>query len=253
MTVVSYALGRPPVPALRGGDCRARDLAGGRNIWGPHRFAAPEDCRIANGLLRATVFAAGSTPALAIEARRPSVTVEDYLSDTLTDVLDGTMSTPEWLDVGQVVIDSPVATALLTGVRLVRANRQAVTIRLVAPAIGDAWVTLRRGERMLRIQHGALRPSPASVVRRVRWTDSPAVAGVVGPSRVEEVLPANEGLQRFIASHDPVGGSIFALTTPAAVGSASVGAGVGIDADGDRIADLHSHLADASRAELEVS
>ena len=77
MTTATYPLGRPPAAAKRGGDCRARDLDQGRNVHGPHRFAATTHCQISNGMLRLTVGASGTAPALTVEARRGRVTVED--------------------------------------------------------------------------------------------------------------------------------------------------------------------------------
>lgn len=170
MTAASYPLERPPAAALRGGDCRARDLNQGRNVHGGHRFATPAHCRIDNGLLRLTLSAAGTTPALTIQARRGAVVIGDVYEDVYSDLYGGSIATPSWLGVGTITIDSLSVTVLLTAVRLVRISAESLTLRLVAPAMRDAFVTLRRGEPMIRIQHGSTRPPFVDTDRRVRFT-----------------------------------------------------------------------------------
>ncbi len=255
MTVAISALGRPPAAELRGGDCRARDLTQARNVGSPHRFAATTDCRINNGIVRLTVGASGSVPTLTVAARRGPVVVGDVYVDTYADLYGGSMSSPSWQDMGSVVIDSPSLSALLTGVRLVRVDPFGayVTIRLVAPLIGDAFVTLRRGNRGFTVQHGSTRAPLVTTTRRVRWNDSPAVAGIYQPGRMEETPPAVQGFSRFVALIDtPVASSGGFYLSTASVTSAQFGVGVGTSAARDTAAALHSRFSDSSRLNLDL-
>ena len=273
MTVVAYPLGRPRAAALRGGDCRARDLDQGRNIHGPHRFAATAHCQISNGLLRLTVGASDVAPKLTVEAWRGKVTIEDYLSDILSDTLEGTVSTPAWLAMGTVTIDSPSVSvddflsdilsdtlegrnaSPLTAVRIPTGgiSPERVTLWLVAPSMGHAFVTLRRGERKFRIQHGSTR-APLVTDRRVRWTAAPSPSGVAYANRVQEDAPKVDGFWRVIGAAEPVAvdAGSFSLTTPF-VRTARFFAGVATDAFLDRPHSLHAQLGDASRPQMVVS
>ncbi len=252
MTVATYPLGRPRAAAQRGGDCRARDLNQARNVSGPHRFAAATHCQINNGLLRVSVF--GATPSLTIEGRRGAVTVSDTYVDLYSDLYGGSISTPEWLPMGYLSIAMASVTALLTGVRIVRISPEAVTIRLVAPLMADAFVTLRRGERMVRIQHGSTRAPLVTGVRTLRWEDTIAPAGTANTGRIEEVRPANHGFMRWIAALDTVtaNAGVFTLSS-GSVTTARFGAGVGTYDVGDRPIEMHSQLGDASRPRMVVT
>ena len=256
MTTVAYALGSPRAAALRGGDCRARDLDQGRNIHGPHRFAATTHCQISNGMVRATVNASGVAPALTVEAWNGGVTLGDVYVDLYSDLYGGSIAAGEWKAVGTLTIDSTLLTALLTAVRIVRITPEAATIRLVAPVMGDAFVTLRRGERQLRIQHGSTRAPTVSTSRRVRWTATPSPTGTTSTKRVEEVTPAAglDGLYRFVAAVDSasVNAGDFS-STATGVTSARLGAGVALATTRDRPGDMHNQLADTSRPRLVVA
>lgn len=243
MTVVSHPLGKPLPAHVRGGDCRARDLYLGRNVHGPHDFLQPEHCWLGNGLMRVTVGPAGGAPTLAIHAWRGVVAVNDGLSDVLSDTLSGGLSTPEWLELGTVTIDSPSVAAVLTSAVLWSISAGSVTVRLVAPLISDAYVTLRRGERHVRIQHGE--GTTVDADRRVRVTPSPT--GTAFPGRVEELVPALDGFPRFVGSLTPTteDAGAFSLTAPS-VTSARFGVGVGTYADLDRPVWLHRQLGDTT-------
>ncbi len=256
MTTVAYALGRPRPAASRGGDCRALDLDQDRNVHGPHRFAATTHCQISDGMLRLTVGATGAAPALTVEVWRGRVTINDFYTDTYTDTYGGDISTPAWFAVGTLTIDSPSVSALLTAVRLVRITPEAVTIRLVAPLIADAFVTLPRGWRSVRIRHGDSRLAPIDIDRRIRWTHTPSPVGTATTGRVEEnVSPAAlTGMSRFVAAIDPVTTNAGAFSvTAASATTARFGAGVGMDTARDRPVDLHRQLGDASRPRLVVA
>jgi hypothetical protein len=228
-------------------------LAQGRNVYGPHRFVAITDCQVCNGMLRVTA-GAGSTPTLVIEAWRPAVTVGDVFVDTFSDVFGGGRSDPEWVAVGTLTLDSPTEAALLTSVFLSRISAEAITLHLVIPAVADAWVTLRRGERQVRIQHGSSRPPLATVSRRLRWTDSPSPVGIAAVGRVQEDAAAIPGFYRYVGAIDPVAtdGGTFSIATPA-VNFARMGAGVGMWRTGDTTGAIHAQLSDASRPVLVVS
>jgi hypothetical protein len=255
VTTVSYALGTPPAATGRGGDCRARDLTLARNVYGGHRFAATTDCRISNGLLRLTLGAIGAAPALTMEARRgSSVIVGDVYDDTYRDTYGGSYATPSWLAMGTLSIDTTSATSLLTGVRLVAIDAEAVTILLTADVgVGtdSAYVTLRRGERMCRIQHGSTRAPLVTLARRIRLTASPSPVGTASVGRVEEVAPYLDGMPRFVAAGNPAttDASAFSLTTTG-TREASFAAGVGTYALRDGPADMHVQLADTSTPSL---
>lgn len=251
MTTVAYALGRPRPAGSRGGDCHVRDLASGNDWAGPHRFAEPQHMQIDNGLLRLTVGEAGEVPALAVEARRGRLAVEDLLSDILSDTLPGETGTPEWITVGTVTIDSPAVSAVLTGARIEWMNPESVTVRLVAPLIGNAFITLPRGWRSFRIDHGNGVPPFANIARRVRWTASLSPVGAAFPGRVEETVPEFDSFPRTVFSLDAVtaNAGAFSLTTPA-VTSARFGAGVGTYLTRDTPSWVHRQVGDASRSEI---
>lgn len=256
MTVAAYALGRPRPAASRGGDCRAYDINQARNVHGPHRFAASTHCRITNGMLRLTVGASGAAPSLTVEVWRRRVVINDTYADTYTDTYGGDIGTPAWFSVGTLTIDSPSGSALLTAVRLVRINPEAVTIRLVAPLMADAFVTLPRGWRSVRITHGDRRLAPVDIDRRIRWTASPSPVGTASAGRVEEITAAADldGMERFVAALDAVTANAGAFSlTATSVTRARFGAGVGMEAPLDRPVDLHRQLGDASRPRLVVA
>lgn len=255
MTVAAYPLGTPLSAAKRGGDCRARDLTQARNVFGPHRFATTTACRISNGLVRVTVGASGVAPSLTIEAWRGEVTVGDVYVDVYDDLYGGTLSTPAWMAIGTLTIDSTTVPAMLDAVKLARISPEALTIRLVAPIMADAFVTLRRGERHVRIQHGSTRPPVLMTAgRRIRLTASPSPVGAALVGRVEESSPAIEGLLRYVGATGAVTANAGAFSlTSALVTSARFGAGVGTTARRDRPADMHRQLADATRSRMVVT
>ncbi len=263
MTVATYVLGKPRHARSRGGDCYAHDLrpdpitgephpiTARPHVHGPHRFRQPEHCAIQNGLLRLFVNPT-SPPSLTMQVRRGRLITDDFYVDTYVDLYGGTILEPEWLDAGVVTIDSPTVPAVLTGVRLVDVNPERVTIKLLAPLIGDAFVTLPRGWRSFLIQHGNTSlavPAPQYIERRVRWIDTPSPVGVAATGRVEEMVPALATFFRFVASTVPVTADAdqFSVTAPARY-TADFGAGVGTDSVRDRPINLHQQLGSACRS-----
>jgi hypothetical protein len=250
VTVVSYPLGTPLDAEDRGGDCSARDLTQGRNVYGPHVFAASVDCRISNGLLRLTVGIVGSAPAITVEAYTGGQVVSDTYSDTYSDDYGGSISSAGWAAMGVVTIDSSSLSALLTGVRLVRRTPEAVTVRLIASVMGDAFVTLRRGERKFRIQHGSSRAPKVTTDRRVRWTHSPSPVGVAFTNRVEETAAAIPGLLRFLACLNPSLPDAGQFSLVASGHTARFAAGAASYVAKDSADDMHRQLADESPSNL---
>ncbi len=251
-TTVGYALGRPRPAASRGGDCHVRDLSTDLRFDGPHRFTAPQHCQIDNGLLRLTVGGAGVAPSLTVSVRRGRLAIGDAYEETYTDTYGGSVATPAWLAAGTITIDSPDVDAELVGARIEWMNPETITVRLIAPAIGNAFVTLPRGWRSFAILHGNTVPPFADIERSVTWTASPAPVGTAFLGRVEEVAsPAGmDGLHRFVSAIDPVttdAGAFSAAT--AATRSARFGAGVGTYLLHDDPAALHRQLGNASRVE----
>lgn len=245
MTVRTHTLGLPRPAASRGGDCRAHDLRIGRKVQGPHRFYAPEDCQLRNGLLRVRVSAAGSVPTLTWEAYQGRRTVDDFYSDTYSDTYSGSTSTPVRVAVGALVIDSPSVSAVLERVEMVDRDDEAVTVRLVVPAIGDVFVTLERGERSVHVQHGDPR-QPVDIDRRIRLTDSPSPVGSAVSARVEESTTTS-GFLRWVGSLDAVTADAGAFSvTASSVTTARFGAGVATSDLFDTPSSQHSQLGDSS-------
>lgn len=255
MTTVSYALGRPLPAPLRGGDCRARDLSigtEGRNVHGPHRFVSPDHCRISNGILRATVGAAGSAPTLSLECYVGVQTVDDFFFDVYHDLYGGHEEDQGWETSCTVTIDSPSVSALLTGVRLELVSPEIVILRLVAPLMGDAWVSLRRGERMVRIAHGERREA-VDIDRRVSLSAPGLTGSSPAAGRIKETGAVIGDFERFVAAIDPVtiDTGAFSLTA-SSVTSARFGAGAGTGDSMDTPADLHRQLLSATRQRIEI-
>lgn len=252
MTVVSYSIGSPLSAPLRGGDCRARDLSLGRNVHGPHRFALPDHCKFGNGIVRATVSAAGTAPAVTVEAY-VGVVIRGTYTTTYTATYGGIAEDQGWQTSATITIDSPSVAAVLTEVRTVLISAEIVILRLVAPLMGDAFVTLRRGEPMVRILHGERREG-IDIDRRVRLTASPSPVGVSPVAgRVQESGVASGDYARFVAALDPTTADAGAFSlTASSVTSARFGAGVGTNDDFTSPAYLHRQLLSITRQRIEI-
>lgn len=254
MTTVAYPLGKPRAATQRGGDCRARDLGEGRNIHGPHRFAATTQCQIDNGLIRLTVGASGVAPSLTVEAMTGLRGFGDVYVDTYSDLYPGSYTAVAWTAQGTITIDSALLTALLTSVRIVRLTPAAVTIRLVSPVMADAFVTLKRGERMVRIQHGSTRAPLVTTNRRVSWTATGLTGSTATAGRVSETAPLTLGFARFVSGPLTATGNAAAFSvTQAGVNSAAFGAGVATPDYLDTVTALVAQLGDATRSRLVVT
>lgn len=147
--ISAAAPGVPGWVADRGGDVRAFDRRTGREVYGPaHPFHATTDLLVTNGMFRFWVGNAGMVPFLNVQA----------------------FAAGQWHESGCLALAADDANALITA-RLVRVTPDAATCALTLRAAGDVFVTLRRGERFLRIQHGA-EAGPAAA-RAVRWMGTP--------------------------------------------------------------------------------
>ncbi len=250
---VAYALGARPSATARGGDPRCRDLSQARAVWRPHRFAATSSVRICNGLLRATVVASGAAPALTVEAWAPgtlvtaATTYDGSTTYTASTTYTGPIYAWAWVAMGTLTLDSSAFSSVMTAARIAHQTSEEVTLRLVCAELADVHVTLRRGEPMLRIQHGGTGPD-VSTTRRVRWTAGTSPSGVAHSHRVSEDTPATVDTPRFIASFESasaVNAGQFSMSTVATV--ATFGAGVGTADEQTSPADLHRQLRDERR------
>lgn len=136
--------------AQRGGDVRAYDRREEREVYGPsHPFVETTDLAVTNGHLRYWVGNRLLAPFLNVQA-----------------YADGA-----WREAGYLMLADPLGSAVLLGARLRRLTPELGTVVLTVRNQGEVMVTLRRGERMLRVQHGDA--SAPSATRLVRWTGVP--------------------------------------------------------------------------------
>lgn len=143
--------GDPPEPiTTRGGDVRAYDRRQERHVYGPHPFEEPSDALLQNGLWRVWPGPRNFPPFLHVEAFRSG----------------------EWHHAGVLSFERDLDDELL-GARLLRMTPDIGVLALNITGVGEVLVTLRRGERMDRIQHGGNRLPQASVARYVRWRGIP--------------------------------------------------------------------------------
>lgn len=112
-------------------DVRANDRREERDVHGPHVYAATSDAQLRNGLLRVTVGPRGFRAYVAVHAFVAGI----------------------WEDIGTVTFGLSSADVLQT-VRLVRVTPEEGVLGLAVRNVGETLVTLRRGERMLRVAAG---------------------------------------------------------------------------------------------------
>jgi len=144
--------GSPPGwVSTRGQDCRAWDRRDGRLVWGPvHAFARPHDLGVTNGLLRCWVGPRLHAPYVHVQAFRSGV----------------------WREVGCVSFEQTPNDRLLAA-RLVRCTPDVVTLALEVETRGPVLVSLARGERWLRVQHGDPVPPVVFGGHYLRWRGIP--------------------------------------------------------------------------------
>lgn len=156
-------IGHPPAwLTARGGDCRVYDTFEGREVYGPsHPIAEPSDVVLCNGLSRWWVGGSGVVPYLTAMA----------------------MADGDWVQAGHVLLADETTGPVVDGARLITVTPDVVTVALRVRTLGEIIVSLRRGERMLRVQHGSTRAPAVSVARRIDWRGlPPTVGGLSGAS-----------------------------------------------------------------------
>lgn len=143
--------GNPPGSiTYRGGDVTVYDRRDGRMVGGAaHHFLEPTDVLIANGLIRFWCGPAGIEPYLNVQA-----------------FIGGS-----WRQVGALAIWS-TSGDVLERVSLRRVTPDVAVLDLRMRNAGPATITVRRGERMLRIDHGSA-IFPVSRLRKVQWFGTP--------------------------------------------------------------------------------
>lgn len=224
----------PSWVARRGGDCRVFDVSEGREVYGPsHPLVEPSDLVIENGLIRAWCGGRGIVPYFTVMA----------------------FAAGAWRQCGCVVLADETTGPQLDGARLVSVTPDVVTAALRVRGLGDVFVSLRRGERMLRIQHGSTRAPTVSATRRVGWL------GV--PPTVDGIGDAANGDGEFGAGLD-VAGDLVSFQWPAAAArsawsaraawippddsasAATSGVVTVLDANGDVVASVYWDSADGA-------
>lgn len=141
--------GIPGWVEFRGGDVRGYDAREDFEVYGPaHPFAQTEDAGATNGLIRFTCGPRTLLPYLAVEVRTAA---------------------GEWLSAGYLHLGGP---GLPTRVALLSRTPEEAVVSLTVRGMGEITVTLRRGERMLRIAHGDT-DWPSTTDRLVSWRSAP--------------------------------------------------------------------------------
>lgn len=210
----------PQWVSQRGGDCRVFDLAEGRDVYGPHPFAEPSDIMLCNGVTRWWVGPRGLAPYLTVSA-----------------VADG-----DWRQCGHVALADFAGDSVLEGARLVTVTPDRVTVALRLRTIGEVFVSLHRGEQMIRVQHGTTRAPAVSTARRVQWVGTPPAVGTEGPT------PAAAEMGAGLDATDDIGFKVPPAVTQqawsiaetwippdASTGQAASGVAALVDADGQHV------------------
>lgn len=208
----------------RGGDCRSYDVTQAREVYGPsHPFAATSDLLLTNGLIRATLGNRGSAPSFAVSAFHSGA----------------------WASVGSLVLSGA-----LMGVRIIRLTPDAMTVSLSIAGDGETHVTLRRGERGLRLVMGSDKTPSLSAARTITWASSSASASSGG--RRVGAADANGFLKSLLmlksGFSDAAGFGITSGTTP----RFEVGAFLARAATNEAAADQHNQFAAATSQEVRV-
>lgn len=140
----------PTWASLHGGDVRAFDRSEDREVFGPsHPFERTSDLLVTNGMVRFWIGNRGLIPWLNVAAFRSG----------------------EWREMGVVSL-APTAGAL-AGARLIRCTPDEATVALSVRTTGAVHVTLRRGERMIRLGIGPERSPSTSYARTLAWDAMP--------------------------------------------------------------------------------
>lgn len=231
--LVEDQFGSPPDHIeLRGQDVRGYDSRIGRTVWGPsHPFLEPTDLGVTNGILRFKVGDYDEPPRLDVE----------FFDDG------------EWKDMGQLYMADPSSsTDELRTARLVRCTPDVATVAIGARDCGPIFVTLKRGEPMVRIELGSLARPTVSRNRQVRWSGSPSGTlgsdGIITETAVGGLL---RGLAVLSDDFTQTGGGSFGVQDTAE--TAYVGAFVARSSGtGNSAANLQEQLAGDSEQEIRL-
>ncbi len=143
--VLDTSVGIPQWVSKRGGDVRAYDLRENRNVLGPaHHFRVEEDIRLTNGLLRADCGPRNVAPYLTISVYKGGA----------------------WRAMGYLYL-ADVDT--LAGARLVSVTPERAVLALSVRNEGTVFIHLYRGERGVRVVHGAVRDPSVVAARLIQW------------------------------------------------------------------------------------
>ncbi len=163
----------------RGHDVRAWDRGDERSVWGPtHTFNRPSDLMLTNGLVRLTCGPRGARPYVSVEAFRNG----------------------SWRQVGALGLGRQGGSEAIKSARLVRLTPDEGTMAISSHPFGDVYLTLKRGERMIRVLHGSGRHVYASN-RYVRWLGAPPADTLSGATtaagKFGDGLDLNEGEAKY--------------------------------------------------------
>lgn len=161
----------------RGGDVVAYDRSRECEVLDEaHSFVSTTDIAVGNGLVRYVVGSRGLPPYLTVEALYPDA----------------------WHHVGHLLLGGP---GELRGARLIQAGPDVVRLAMTIRGAGDVVVTLRRGERQLRISWDT-RPPAGAPDRAVSWSGTPPtsrrVSAASGPSRFGSGLDVTTDTDLFL-------------------------------------------------------
>lgn len=221
----------------RGGDVRAFDLGDGRDVYGPGHVFGSGDLMLTNGMIRATVIEDFAQPQLHLEA----------------------FNAGTWTDFGYVQFSADGVTGVVIREVAIKAiTPEAATVRIELQGLGASYVVLRRGERMVRLQHGE--NGALSALRFVDWSEAgpPDITSNVtgaGFCKIDDAYMVNGLRPGLVTLQSGVNGlaghlAIFATT---AVQRLDVGIVVGTDPTAnDTVESLQAQLAAACSQEVRV-
>lgn len=141
----------PDWVSLRGGDVRAYNRSLEREVFGPsHPYPNTTDLLLTNGLVRFWVGNRGMIPFLNVDA----------------------FASGSWRHSGVLALAADDSDDVLLNARTLSVTPDLGTVALDVLNSGPIYLTLQRGERMIRVQHGSDRDE-VSAARYVRWLAAP--------------------------------------------------------------------------------
>ncbi len=141
------------VPAwiLESSDVRAYDRYLEREVYGPnHPIHETSDLLLTNGLIRFWVGNRGMVPFINVDG----------------------FAAASWHHSGVLAFGADGTADVLLDARVVEVTPDRATVALDCRNVGSVYLTLQRGERMIRVQHGSDR-DVVSAARYARWLSAP--------------------------------------------------------------------------------